>query len=200
MCEVMKLHVQEAGGLDVERVTGHFARRSGAKDLARQGVPLTAIQWMARHSSNVTLQYVEDAWAEAPRSDLQLQDMSTLCELASSTLTRVERVEEAVKDTEEWMQLQLEKISPPEWVGMSKPELRREIRAALIPVAIINHQSRKIHSVAKTSCTDNDVRRWVTSCGWPWMESTLHCTQVFEGDEIDETLERCKKCIGDGSM
>lgn len=200
LCTLMQSSVKEAKEIEIDRVTGHFARRSGAKDLARQGMPLTAIQWMARHSSNVTLQYVEDAWAEAPRADLRLQDISNLCEMANATLARVEEVETAVQDTEEWLKSQLEKISPTEWVGPSRAELRREIRAAMIPVAIINHQSGKIHTVAAASCTDNDVRRWTTSCGWPWRESAIHCTQVFEGDEVEETLERCKKCISEGAM
>lgn len=84
---------------------------------------------MARHSSSVTTQYVEDAWAEPPRSDLQLQDVSTLCEVASSTLARVEQVEQAVKDTEEWFNVvneQLEKVCPSDWVVQNKAELRRE--------------------------------------------------------------------------
>ena len=124
---------------------------------------------MARHSSNVTLQYVEDAWSEAPRSDLQLQNMSTLCEMASATLARVEQVEKAVDDTEERMRQQLAKLSPVEQTSWGKEELRREIRDALIPIAVINHQSGKIHSrkeqLCRERCTALDDSMWLAVVG-----------------------------------
>ena len=46
--------VPDAVGINPINVTGHFMRRSGAKHLARLGVDFAAIQWMARHSSQVT--------------------------------------------------------------------------------------------------------------------------------------------------
>ena len=49
-----------------EAVTGHFMRRSGAKHLARTGVPLSKIQWMGRWGSSAVLAYVEEAAEEAP--------------------------------------------------------------------------------------------------------------------------------------
>ena len=47
-------------------VTGHFLRRSGAKALARLGVPLAKIQWLGRWGSSAVLAYVEEAAEEAP--------------------------------------------------------------------------------------------------------------------------------------
>ena len=123
---------------------------------------------MARHSSNVTLQYVEDAWSEA---------MSTLCEMASSTLARVTQLEKAIENTEKWRSQQLEKLCQTSW---GKEELWQEIQSALIPVAITSHQSGKSHRVSKSSCVGNDARLWTTVCGWPSLESARFCAQMFE--------------------
>ena len=60
--------VPGAAGLTAT-VTGHFMRRSGVKHLARLGVDFAAIEWMARHSSQVTWACVGDAISEAlPRA------------------------------------------------------------------------------------------------------------------------------------
>ena len=48
-------------------VTGHTWRRSGIKALGRRGLPFSAVQWLARHSSNVTAIYLEEAYEEMSR-------------------------------------------------------------------------------------------------------------------------------------
>ena len=46
-------------------VTGHSARRSGAKDYARMGWALYRIQYLGRWASSAVLGYVEEAFADA---------------------------------------------------------------------------------------------------------------------------------------
>ena len=92
--------------------------------MARKGLPFTSIQRMARHSSNVI--YVEDAWMEAPRADLQLQDMSSVCELANSILARVDCVEEAVKSAEEQLSEAVSQLSPDAWKFQNKVNTKSE--------------------------------------------------------------------------
>ena len=55
---------EETDYIDIDRITGHSFRRSGAKALAKIGVPLDLIQYMARHchSSQAILGYVEEWW------------------------------------------------------------------------------------------------------------------------------------------
>ena len=67
LASLIKLSNAAASQLEITTVTGHFARRSGAKEQARRGIPLSTIQCMARHSSLATLGYIEEAWAENPR-------------------------------------------------------------------------------------------------------------------------------------
>ena len=51
-------------------VTGHTFRRSGVKALGRLGVPYTSVQWLARHSSNVTAIYLEEAYQPRSSKDI----------------------------------------------------------------------------------------------------------------------------------
>lgn len=75
---ILKETVAEASSIKIDRLTGHSFRRSGVKHLALSGVPYSTIQWMARHNSDVTMQYVEEAWSEAPRETLRLHDVQNL--------------------------------------------------------------------------------------------------------------------------
>ena len=64
--DARKIHDLGIAGLAAEDVTGHFMRRSGAKDLARRGVPLSRVQWFGRWGSPTVLAYVEEALEESP--------------------------------------------------------------------------------------------------------------------------------------
>lgn len=66
--------VPTAHDLDLDRVTGHSLRRSGWKHLAKIGISLELIQYMARHSSQAVLGYVEDALGECPSASTRLSE------------------------------------------------------------------------------------------------------------------------------
>ena len=48
LVSLVKVEVNDACDIVIERVTGHFARRSGVTFLARSGVPVASIQWLSR--------------------------------------------------------------------------------------------------------------------------------------------------------
>lgn len=75
--------------IDLKAVTGHFTSGSGTKDMARRGCSFPTIQWYARHSSQTTWDYVEDAWGEAPERVLKLKNEMELVEKVATTLQRV---------------------------------------------------------------------------------------------------------------
>ena len=194
LATLMKAEVNDASDLAVERVTGHFARRSGVKFLARSGVPVASIQWLSRHSSNVVWQYIEDSWAECPRADMQMSDVLTTCDLVTAALNRVDPVEEHLRRAEEMLEEQVEKAVPPEWIVQNKEELRNEIRKAMRPVAIISGRSDRMRAVNMASCVNPNPKMWQTSCGWPWIDAACQCKLIFEEDEVGEGQERCVKC------
>ena len=49
------------------KISGHSARRSGAKRNARNGMALDDIQALGRWGGATVLEYVEEAFTEAPR-------------------------------------------------------------------------------------------------------------------------------------
>ncbi len=129
---ILKETVGEASNVKIDRLTGHSFRRSGVKHLARLGVPYATIQRMARHSSDVTMQYVEAAWSEAPREALRLHDVQNLSEMLVTTLARVESVEKAL----ETAATNLEESISITGLVLDKESLRWEVRKAIIPIKV----------------------------------------------------------------
>ena len=191
-------HLEEAKDVKIERVTGHFARRTGVKNLARKGISYSAIQWLARHSSNVTMQYIESAWEEMPRAELRMQDTMSMNEIVTSVLSRVGEVEETIKQVEEQMTEQMTSLCPTEWMPDSRENLRKEIRSAMIPKWILSLQSKKLHKACRASCTGQNPRFWTTECGWRWFDSVNHCQLVYEEEERESFADvtECQKCFG----
>ena len=198
--ELMKDKIEEAKEISVERVTGHFARRTGVKHLARKGVSYTAIQWMARHSSQVTMQYIENAWEEMPRAEMKLQDTMTMNELAANVLGRVGQVEEAIQQVEEQMTEQVRCVCPTEWIPQNREDFRKEIRSAMIPKWVFSLQSKKLHKACRASCIGANPRFWSTECGWKWFDSVNHCNLIYEDEERESSLygSNCMKCFAVG--
>ena len=186
----LKEAVKSAENLDTERLTGHTFRRSGAKYLARLGVPFSTIQWMARHSSNITMQYVEEAWSEAPRDSLRLHDVQNLSELLSTTLARVEDMEKTLDEAE----FCLKPAHEVSQIVVDRCALRQEIRKALIPLKVFNLVTSKLHDVTVTSCLNQDPRCWSTKCGWKWINASSASKPFFEADDIPADLMECERC------
>ena len=107
------------------------------------------------------MQYVEEAWSEAPREALRLHDVQNLSEMLVATLTRVESVEKAL----ETAVTNLEESSSITGVVLDKELLRKEVRKAMIPIKVFNLSSLKLHDVIATSCLSSDPKTWVTKCG-----------------------------------
>ena len=171
--------------LDQERVTGHTFRRSGAKQLARKGLPFAGIQWMARHSSSTTWSYVEEAWEEAPGQSLRLHDASHVSELLTGFASRLNEVEPGMKVCEDncssW-----KPSAVPDAAFKFDDQFKIECRRALIPLKVCNLRSLKLHDICSESCLAGDPRSWTTKCGWKWMLATGSCKIYFESDEFQE--------------
>eukprot|EP00438_Fugacium_kawagutii_P036446 Skav213607 [mRNA] locus=scaffold1971:102312:108618:+ [translate_table: standard] len=80
-----------------ERVAGHSFRRTGAKGLARKGIPIELIQFMARHSSNAILGYVEEAIEESPSGAARLQEHMELRELVNLALKECKDLKDSIE-------------------------------------------------------------------------------------------------------
>ena len=63
---------------DVSLVSGHTFRRSGAQQLALEGIPLELIKFLARHSRQAIVAYVEDAVDRCPTAAGKLLEHMSL--------------------------------------------------------------------------------------------------------------------------
>lgn len=177
---ILEEAVAEASSIKIDRLTGHSFRRSGVKHLALSGVRYSTIQWMARHKSDVTMQYVEEAWSEAPREALRLHDVQNLSEMLVTRRTRLEPVQKAL----ETAATNLQESSLITGLVLDKDLLRKEVRRAMIPIKVFNLSSLKIHDVIATSCLSSDPKTWVTKCWWRWAVAVGACKAYFEMHEV----------------
>ena len=168
--------------LGEERTSGHSFRRSGAKDLARKGLPLP------------TWSYVEEAWEEPPRQDLKLQDTMSLCELVSDVIARVDDSEAALRTLGQQIVNDAKLIEPSLWSEKGKLRLRSEIREAMVPIKVGNLTSRKLRDVCEVSCLLKDPKQWSTKCGWRWAVAQGSCQPHFQFDDLPSEIVHCEKC------
>ena len=147
-------------GLSVQpsAVTGHFMRRSGAKSLARAGVPLAKIQWMGRWGSSAVLAYVEEAAEEAPecctidapgpsweevRADvanlLRLSGPASVESLMTSAAVTTDRVT-ALEQFLSTARVEIGSVSA----------LAHELDALVRPTLVLNTQTRVAHRALRT--------------------------------------------------
>ena len=209
--EVIAQGLAEASDIDVKRATGHFARRSGAKSWAREGIPLASIQWMSRHSSSVIIEYVEEAWAENPRKSFKFQDVASIFDLLTSAMSRLARTEDDCHSHQSHLgKLDSELKSLAEHVSASGKgriqaeagpyprlelnEVREELKSMVIPLKVCLTRTKFLHAVDQRACFRSSPRTWTTKCGWPFMEAR-EGQVIYEGEEIDQSnVELCGKC------
>ena len=175
-------------------VSGHVFRRSGCKALARRGVSFNSIQWLARHSSQVTWIYVEESWGESPQNALRIQNELELTETLAATLSRVSCVEDAVKDITKQI------VAPLHADGFSvdcddfKLAVKNEVKGLISPKFVINLSSRVAHTPCQASQLSSDPKTWATVCGWQWVTAGVLCKQIYHFDDIESEITLCKKC------
>lgn len=182
--------------VDEEGVTGHTLRRSGIKALGRRGVPFSAIQWLARHSSNTTMLYLEQAMEECPQAQFTMLEAVSVGEKLTSLATRYDTLERALHETEAELKEGLAKISGREVPFLDRNALRREMRAAMIPFAVFNPETNKVHAVNANSCFHESATLWTTKCGWAWIRSGSTARPIFDEIELEPlTATKCSKCF-----
>ena len=184
-------------GILVDQVTGHTLRRSGVKSLARKGCSFSSIQWLARHSSGVTWQYIEEAWGENPLESMRLHDDLAMAEMMTATLGRVSKAEEAVNTLHNTVKEALEKDGfPMEEAGDEvKTLIKEEIKRALVPKFIINSHTRVVHAVCPSSTTRSDPKSWTTTCGWNWVLSAGVCQPLYDAEDLSPSIRECQRCF-----
>ena len=170
--------VQNASDIDVQRLTGHFMRRSGAKALARSGTPIELIKHMSRHSTNVVQAYVEEALEEAPNAPSMLADYRQTQKLIEECKDELQALKKARAS-----EPTVETVSSSS-TGQPLVELQGEVRLLwenLRPSYIRNMISGTAHSTQGCQFWQPPMD-WTTKCGWKWATNTKHIEYCCEED------------------
>ena len=171
--------------LDVDRVTGHSLRRSGCKYLAKKGVPLELIQYMARHSSQAVLAYVEDALEECPNAATRLADHLELRDqLAALTLN----TNSLVRSTAQ----QVEELARSANIPVDREMIRKMFDKWARPEVVVNITPGEAHSTEGNNfrSSPND---WVSACRWRWVASSRSAKACLEVNDLPLEISSCDK-------
>lgn len=189
VCQVIKDRPEMADRLCCERVTGHSFRRTGAKSLAKRGTPIELIQFMARHSSNAILGYVEEAIEESPSGASRLQEQLELRELVNLALKDCKDLKESVEQVTE----KLKQGSLGTSIHLDKEFVLQTFDRWARPEVIYNVITRKLHSTAGNSFRTSP-KDWNTACGWKWITAGREARACLESSDLPADFTVCAKC------
>ena len=178
-----------AGKVEPMKVSGHSFRRSGAKTLARKGVPIDLIQYMARHSSNAIVGYVEEAIEEAPNGAFRLQEHLELRELVNLALRECAGVKESL----EAVTLKLQQSASGTPIQIDKELILQTFNEWTRPEVVLNVVSGKLHSTFGNAYRRNP-KDWVTTCGWRWVTAGQEARACLESSDLSIDFTICAKC------
>ena len=151
---------------------------------------------MARHSSSVTWQYIEEAWSENPHESLRMRDDLAMVELMTNTLARVALAEEAVSTLQKNLTHGLRRDGfPAETNDDLRQLVQEEIKRSLVPKYIINSHTKVVHAVCKTSCLRLDPKTGTTVCSWSWVISSGVSQPCYEEVDLPPSARECRRCF-----
>ena len=185
-----------------EDISGHSARRSGAKMLCRCGWDLWKVQFHARWASDTVKLYTEEVWSEqAHLWRIRARDEHDTCpdpRKRWATRTGLDEVREEVERLrkQQSRRPRMHEEGLPLAARVNQEELARKI------ARIIDGEGKFLQNVAgvgkvhRLLCAEGSVESWKTQCGWapagrgrfrlrlcPPSQCELRCQRCFEGAE-----------------
>ena len=197
--QFVKDHVLDARSLNVESVSGHSLRRAGIKYYARKGLKFPTIQWLARHSSDATKGYIEEAMEESPDADRKLDEADSFADQVVEMRSRVDSVDDLCKQIADRL-AGVEKTARgiDEAHGVLKDnfcDVVSEVEAMAKPKAVLNLVTCKLHSTRPGSFV-GPPSTWETKCGWHWILAGRMAQTVNSKAECTVKFSVCKTCSG----
>ena len=168
---------------------GHSARRSGAKRCAREGWQVLAIQHLGRWASAVVLEYIEEAYAEAPHG----RPGRVEGELEWSATPPWEERLQALEKKQRALLEEVRAGTRPEAHGavLAAPPLEREMLPA--HVLLMTPGSHKVHRQASGHPLAPSWT-WATRCGCRFAALPFRFLDDARLREV-EPAALCKRCF-----
>lgn len=172
-------------------MTGHSARRSGAMEYARRGMPLTSISFLGRWKPTAVFRYVEEALQFVPSNENKIS-------FEDCTSRREDVYQELVSETKFMEDLGKGKDNPKKRKPDAQPKM--EVKVAqemkvedvdeLFALAPSRSQGRIAHCVTKAAW-GADLDTWATACGWKFAR---RCEKVTLVTKVPGKAHLCQKC------
>ena len=122
---------------------------------------------------------------ECPQAQFTMLDAISVGEKLTSLATKYNTLDKAFRETEAELKEGLARILGREVPVGNRNELRREMRAAMIPRAVVNPDTCKVHAINKTSCLHESPLLWTTRCGWAWIRNGSNARPLFEEAKME---------------
>ena len=173
---------------DVNHITGHTMRRSGAKDAVRRHqMPLAMVQWLGRWGSEAVKGYVEEALEEMPEVEVQLTTWQGLTEKALKVSAKQQKLELMVEELKEKSRLENDEVKA----------ILEELKTASKPPMVMNRATSVLHATAPKESPEwkESPVLWTTRCGlWRWGIAGRLAKGITAAEQVKDALVICSKC------
>ena len=164
-----------------DQVQGHSARRSGAMNYVRLGMPIQELAFLGRWKSFVVLSYAEDA----PQSEPANKSISD---------RRTQKTKKEEVNLDETPVVDLVKDLPMEEMNKSPGE---ELVVSQLPkklwVASTAYSSReRVWHQVEGASWNVPIETWTSVCGWPFSRNS---SKVALQSQLTLSQRKCKKCL-----
>ena len=163
-----------------EHIQGHSARRTGAMNYVRLGMPIQELAFLGRWKSTVVLSYAEDALQSEP-ANRNLTNRGNSKGKKSEAAAEPSASKENVRD----MPMDMKEKKPGEDLVIT--QLPKKLWVAS---TAYSSRERVWHEVEGASW-DVPIETWSSVCGWPFSRNS---TKVALQSQLTWSQRKCKKC------
>ena len=161
-------------------IQGHSARRSGAMNYVRLGMPIQELAFLGRWKSSVVLAYAEDALQSEPAN----RNISGDRNQKGKKPTEKASVRSDAMVVED-MPKEVPKMAGKDLVVTQLP------KKLWVASTAYSSRERVWHQVEGASW-DTPIETWTSVCGWPF---SRHSSKVALQSQLSLCQRKCKKCM-----
>ena len=190
-CKAVDLAKHRLTPPNLDRVTGHSLRRSGAKDaVKRHGLPLAMVQWLGRWGSSAVQGYVEDALEEMPENKVALTTWEGVARKTLEQAAKCEEIQEMIKLVKAEVKTN----------DQNTRAMVQEIKDQARPKLVMNLSTLMVHATARCDSSEwaGNPLNWVTRCGgWRWAAAGRLAKPLAAKEQVGEAVSICSRCRPD---